>query len=64
MSPPPPYSAYLHQRQAENRFFGSDSSIDEKSLNKMQKGDVVSLDKNRLSSVSELKAKVRNVIIY
>lgn len=66
MSPPPPYSAYLRQRDCDNKFFGSDcSSIEEEnSCKKMDEADVVLIDNKRLRSVSEIKAKVIKVNLY
>eukprot|EP00794_Sanderia_malayensis_P007017 gene7017-7802_t len=60
VSPPPPYSAYLRQRDAgDNKFFGSESSLEENSISKKaNSADIVYLgDKSRLSSISEMKAK-------
>ncbi len=57
-SPPPPYSAYLRQRDTDNKFFGSDTSLEENSVKKGDGKEVVYLGKNRLNSISEMKAKV------
>ena len=60
MSPPPPYSDYINQK--ENRFFGSETSLEEEnSCKKIDYPDVVLLETKRLCSVSEIKAKVRSV---
>jgi len=54
ISPPPPYSAYINQK--ENKFFGSDTSLEEPSK-KIDYPDIVLLETKRLNSVSEMKAK-------
>ena len=63
ISPPPPYSGCTCPSDYDNKFFGSDTSFEEEnSCKKFEEAEVVLLDNKRLSSVSEIKAKVNRTV--